>query len=88
MDSRQIPEAIQWHEGMLLAPQHLQQLSQRSESLVHYHLHSVTPFFWGIRHLEIDQKRLTTGVFWVVKLEAVMPDGLVVSHQAGQAQGP
>ena len=86
MDSRQIPEAIQWHEGMLLAPQHLQQLSQRSESLVHYHLHSVTPFFWGIRHLEIDQKRLTTGVFWVVKLEAVMPDGLVVSHQAGQAQ--
>ncbi len=85
MDSRQIPEAIQWHEGMLLAPQHLQQLSQRSESLVHYHLHSVTPFFWGIRHLEIDQKLLTTGVFRVVKLEAVMPDGLVVSHQAGQS---
>ncbi len=84
MDSRQIPEAIQWHEGMLLAPQHLQQLSQRSESLVHYHLHSVTPFFWGIRHLEIDQKLLTTGDFRVVKLEAVMPDGLVVSHQAGQ----
>ena len=71
---------------MLLAPQHLQQLSQRSESLVHYHLHSVTPFFWGIRHLEIDQKLLTTGVFRVVKLEAVMPDGLVISHQAGQAQ--
>jgi type VI secretion system protein ImpJ len=85
VDSRQIPEAIQWHEGMLLAPQHLQQLSQRSESLVHYHLHSVTPFFWGIRHLEIDQKLLTTGVFRVVKLEAVMPDGLVVSHQAGQS---
>ncbi|HEV3316391.1 MAG TPA: type VI secretion system baseplate subunit TssK [Candidatus Angelobacter sp.] len=85
MDSKQIPEAIQWHEGMLLAPQHLQQLSQRSESLVHYHLHSVAPFFWGIRHLEFDQKLLTTGVFRVLKLEAVMPDGLVVSHQAGQS---
>lgn len=84
MDSRHIPEAIQWHEGMLLAPQHLQQLSQRSESLVHYHLHSIAPFFWGIRQLEIDQKLLTTGVFRIVKLEAVMPDGLVVSHSAGQ----
>lgn len=84
LDSKQIPEAIQWHEGMMLAPQHLQQLSQRSESLVHYHLHTIAPFYWGIRHLEIDQKLLTTGIFRVIKLEAVMPDGLVVSHQAGQ----
>jgi type VI secretion system protein ImpJ len=87
VNSKQIPEAIQWHEGMLLAPQHLQQLSQRSESLVQYYLHAIAPFFWGIRHLEIDQKLLTTGVFRVLKLEAVMPDGLVVSHQAGQG-GP
>jgi type VI secretion system protein ImpJ len=70
---------------MLLAPQHLQQLSQRSESLVHYHLHTIAPFFWGIRQLEIDQKLLTTGIFRIVKLEAVMPDGLVISHQSGQS---
>src|SRR5205823_1737750 len=45
-----------------------------------------------IRQLELDQKLLTTGkvttgvagVFRIVKLEAVMPDGLVVSHQSGQ----
>lgn len=84
VDIKQIPEAIQWHEGMLLAPQHFQQLSQRSESLVHYYLHTIAPFFWGVRQLEIDQKLLTTGTFRVLKLEAVMPDGLVVSHQAGQ----
>lgn len=84
MDSRQIPEAIQWHEGMLLAPQHLQQLSQRSESLVHYHLHTIAPFFWGVRQLEIDETLLTTGIFRVLRLEAVMPDGLVVSHRAGE----
>ena len=82
MDSKQIPEAIQWHEGMLLAPQHLQQLSQRNDSLVHYYLHTIAPFFWGVRQLEIDQKLLTTGVFRVLKLEAVMPDGLVVSHRS------
>ena len=84
MDSRQIPEAIQWHEGMLLAPQHLQQLSQRSESLVHYYLHAIAPFFWGVRELEIDQKLLVGGMFRVLKLEALMPDGLVVSHLASR----
>lgn len=83
MDSKQIPEAIQWHEGMLLAPQHFQQLSQRNESLVYYHLHTIAPFFWGVRHLEIDESLLTTGIFRVLKLEAVMPDGLLVSHRAG-----
>ena len=67
---------------MLLAPQHLQQLSQRNESLVHYYLHTIAPFFWGARQLEIDQKLLTTGVFRVLKLEGVMPDGLVVSHRS------
>jgi type VI secretion system protein ImpJ len=84
VDSRHIPEAIQWHEGMLLAPQHLQQLSQRSESLVHYYLHAIAPFFWGVRELEIDQKLLVGGVFRVLKLEALMPDGLVVSHLASR----
>jgi type VI secretion system protein ImpJ len=83
VDSKQIPEAIQWHEGMLLAPQHLQQLSQRSESLVHYYLHAIAPFFWGVRELEIDEKLLVSGIFRVLKLEALMPDGLVVSHQTG-----
>jgi type VI secretion system protein ImpJ len=83
VDSKQIPEAIQWHEGMLLAPQHLQQLSQRSESLFNYYLHAVAPFFWGVRELEIDQKLLVGGILRVLRVQAIMPDGLVVSHSAG-----
>jgi type VI secretion system protein ImpJ len=83
VDSNGIPDAIQWHEGMLLGPQHLQQLSRRSESLVHYYLHSIAPFFWGVRRLEIDEGLLKTGIFRVIKLEAVMPDGLVVSYPSG-----
>jgi type VI secretion system protein ImpJ len=83
VDSKQIPEAIQWHEGMLLAPQHLQQLSQRNETLIQYYLHAVAPYFWGVRQLEIDQKLLVSGVFRILRLEAIMPDGLVVSHTSG-----
>ena len=29
-NAKDLPEAIQWHEGLLLAPQHFQQLAQRS----------------------------------------------------------
>lgn len=80
VDTRKIPHAIQWHEGMLLAPQHFQQFALRSEELLSYHANSTTPFYWGIRHLKIDQSLLLSGVFRVLELEAVMPDGLIVVH--------
>lgn len=81
--AREVPPPIQWHEGMLLAPQHFQQLSLRHELLVHYHAAAVSPFHWGVRHIEIDPVPLTDGVFRVLELEAVLPDGLAISHAAG-----
>lgn len=82
--ARDVPPAIQWHEGMLLAPQHFQALSQRQETLLHYHSSAISPFHWGIRHLEVDTVKLVDGLFRVLELEAVMPDGLVVSYSAGE----
>ena len=82
--ARDVPPAIQWHEGMLLAPQHFQWLSQRQESLLHYQSSNISPFHWGIRHLEVDTVKLVDGLFRVLELEAVMPDGLVVSYSAGE----
>ena len=75
-----VPPAIQWHEGMLLAPQHFQLLAQRQEALLHYHAAAVSPFHWGVRHLKVDPVLLVDGTFRVLELEAVMPDGLLVSH--------
>ena len=75
-----LPNAVQWHEGMLLAPQHFQQSTLRQEELLHYHTMLTAPFHWGIRVFEIDQALLVNGLFRVEALEAVMPDGLVVSH--------
>jgi len=82
----QIPDAIQWHEGMLLAPQHFQQLALRQEALSQYHANAQAPFYWGIRHLAIDQALLVSGVLRVLELEAVMPDGLIVTHGLRQRQ--
>ncbi len=81
--ARHIPEAIQWHEGMLLAPQHFQQSSLRQEELLHYHSMLLAPFHWGIRRLRYDQDLLLNGVLRILDLEAVMPDGLVVAHPHG-----
>lgn len=80
MAVEKIPQAIQWHEGMLLTPQHFQQLSLRHEALVQYSALAIQPYLWGIRHLSIDENLLLTGIFRVLDLEATMPDGLVVSH--------
>ena len=43
----ELSDAIQWHEGMLLSPQHFQQQARRFEQLLHYQLMSSTPFFLG-----------------------------------------
>jgi type VI secretion system protein ImpJ len=79
-DAMTIPAAIQWHEGMLLAPQHFQQLSWRYEALLHYHAMAMTPFHWGVCHLKIDTALLVSGTLRILELEAIMPDGLIVSH--------
>ena len=74
MNAYEIPDAIQWHEGLLLTPQHFQQLSTRHEALVQYGTSLVAPFCWGVRRLKYDRVSLTMGKFRVLQLEAVMPD--------------
>jgi type VI secretion system protein ImpJ len=81
--AREVPGAIQWHEGMLLAPQHFQWESLRHEALLQYHAAAISPFHWGVRHLEIDRVLLADGIVRILELEAVMPDGLVVTHTSG-----
>ena len=80
-----LPGAIQWHEGMLLAPQHFQQMGARQEELLHYRASLAAPFQWGVRHLKIDPVQLLDGTLRVLELEAVMPDGLVLSRHAESA---
>lgn len=80
IDAHDIPDAIQWHEGLLLTPQHFQQLSSRHEALVQYGTFLAAPFCWGIRRFKHDAISLLSGKLGVQELEGIMPDGLVVSH--------
>jgi type VI secretion system protein ImpJ len=70
---------IQWHEGMLLMPQHFQQTDMRIEKMMTYYMSHIFSFFWGVVQLKIDEALLTAGMFRPLELEAIMPDGLVIS---------
>ena len=86
--AKDLPDAIQWHEGLLLAPQHFQQLARRHEELVAYHVLAGLPYGWGVRDIEFDSDLLGAGTVRVIQLQAIMPDGLAVSFLPGSAEDP
>lgn len=77
-----VPLRIEWHEGMLLAPQHFQQTSARLDELVAWHTLAVSPFGWGVRKLTFDSALLPAGLLRVRHLDAIMPDGTAVSFSS------
>jgi type VI secretion system protein ImpJ len=77
-----LPDPVQWHEGMLLAPQHFQIEARRIEALVNAQLRAAVPHAWGVARLAIDRSALVGGVFRVAAVEALMADGLALSHPA------
>lgn len=74
-----LPDIIEWHEGMLLTPQHFQQFAERSELLAQLMHSRSRSFAWGVLNLKIDEAALAEGVVRVLDLEAIMPDGLLVA---------
>lgn len=79
---KMITDRIEWHEGMLLSPQHFQQLSTRLDTLVAWQTLAAAPFGWGVRRLVLDQGLLSAGLVRVLELEAIMPDGTVLQYAA------
>lgn len=74
------PEGVQWHEGMLLAPQHFQQEARRLEALINLGVRAAAPYVWGVWTLEIDSPLLNQNLLRVTHVEAILPDGLPVAH--------
>ena len=70
---------VQWHEGMLLEPQHFQQQDLHARTLSLQYLTTACPFFWGVRDLIIDETALIGGLVRLTKLSAVMPDGTYIA---------
>ena len=81
-----IPAAIQWHEGMMLAPQHFQESGWRQEQMQAYHAESLQPYYWGIRSVDFDEVLVVEGLCRVLSLDAILPDGTPVSHAPDEEQ--
>lgn len=77
-----VVERIQWHEGMLLAPQHFQQTSSRIDGLIAAHILLAFPFAWGVRRMRMDSGLLAAGTVRILELEAIFPDGTLAIFRA------
>ncbi|MFN7709805.1 MAG: type VI secretion system baseplate subunit TssK [Holosporales bacterium] len=73
-----LQQPVQWYEGMLLMPQHFQYAQQRHDQLLRYHLQQLMPNGYGLIDLDYDASALVAGRLIIQRLEAVLPDGLLV----------
>jgi type VI secretion system protein ImpJ len=67
-----------WSEGLFLTPHLFQQADRYRESLLHFRLKPLTPFYWGLSEVEIDRDGLQNGFFTLYRCSGVLPDGLPV----------
>ena len=75
-----IPNRIQWHEGMLLSPQHFQVESARVDNMVAWHTIATNSYNWGIRKCKFDISLLASGKLRVLELDGFMPNGFAIEH--------
>lgn len=75
-----LPDMVQWSEGMLLSPQHLQQNDLYWQEQMRFRLQQAAPHGWGLVSLELDTVKFKAGVVAVKRLECVMPDGTPVTY--------
>jgi type VI secretion system protein ImpJ len=82
------PRRPVWSEGMLLSPQHLQSLDRWNDAVVTARVAAVSPDAWGVVSLEIDPGALAAGQLRMVRFAGVLPDGLPVAFDEGDAEAP
>lgn len=82
-----LPEAVCWHEGMQLLPQHFQLQELRAEALAGHLARAGNPWFWGVETLEVDLPALSAGRVRLTAIEATFPDGLPIRLRAGSEEG-
>jgi type VI secretion system protein ImpJ len=73
---------IQWHEGMLLSPQHFQQSDSYTQHLFGVFGLSCYAFCYGIHELAVDTSTLSAGVLRVMKVRGIFRDGYHFDYDA------
>lgn len=71
-------QKVVWSEGLLMAPQHLQQQDRYHEALLNDRLDAMHPFNWGVLKVELEKKALSAGQVQLASFRGVLPDGTVL----------
>jgi len=82
------PQRVVWSEGLLIGPQHLQQLDLYHERLLGMRLEALESLPWGLVSLEVDGAALGSGHIKLNRLHAVLPDGAVLALDPGDPELP
>ena len=70
-------ERIVWDEGMLLTPQHFQQLDRHLQGELRRRTAMLLPRHWGVSTLVLDGEALRIGELRLESVSGVLPSGLV-----------
>ncbi len=81
-------QRVVWSEGMLVAPQHMQQQDLYHERLLDERIAALSPYRWGVVAAEIDPGALGSGQLRVTKFVGVLPDGLSLSFEGKDPEAP
>jgi type VI secretion system protein ImpJ len=83
-----VPDKIAWTEGLLMTPQHLQQLDRYHEHLLSARLEAVDPLVWGVAHVELDPHALQENAIGLTAFEGVLPDGTALALSSSTGRCP
>jgi type VI secretion system protein ImpJ len=77
-----LPDPVQWAEGMLLSPQHLQQDHIYWRAQLRQAMAGLNPHFAGVVRLALQRpsQLAATGVLCIDTLDCVLPDGTPIRH--------
>ena len=67
---------VQWHEGMLISPQHFQLTTGYFQQVIENVSASMFPFGYGLFDLKVDSSCLSSGLVRVLKAKGFFRDGL------------
>jgi type VI secretion system protein ImpJ len=85
---KQEPQRVLWSEGMLMSPHHLQQQDLYHEHLLFARTEALSPYGFGALAVEIDPSALARGELRLAAFSGVLPDGMPVAFELGDADAP
>ena len=75
---------VQWHEGMLISPQHFQLTTGYFQKIMGDLSASISPFGYGLFDFKVDSSCLSSGLIRILKAKGFFQDGLFFDFDATQ----